>query len=131
MGLIKISSCPVTKLTRKCFFDFLWSQRQERVAIRCYVSHYDKNDRHMNLDSVRDYVKDLVASDALVLKSTGRKISDEEKAVEGFDPKSTIYCTEYAYYSQVVVKQPIKLEDLIESMILLRDSEGKLEPSAR
>lgn len=110
--MIQISDCPITGLQRKLTYDFYWLQSVRQIIIRCYVSHFDENELIENARIV-SYYRDLVASDNLVNPNTG----------EFEDGENSIF--EYEFYVNVIGSNPVILPNVVKSIILKRDTEGK------
>lgn len=148
--MINISNCPVNKdLKRKLDYDFIWHRTRNQIRIRCKISHYKDDELIENL-AIKSFEKELIASDSMVKKADGsffvpteelptlnEPIRNQFNSEEDFNTANANwedvikdYCTEYDYYVGVIGKTPIILPDLLEQIILLRDSQGKLSPNA-
>lgn len=118
--MINISNCPVTGLQRKAEYDFKWFRSTKQIIISCVISHY-KDEEKVISKGVVDFVKELVATnDTMVNPANGQIVIADES---GNYPEGLI--GEYDYYSYVVGTMSIILPQMIEQIILLRDSQGK------
>lgn len=127
MNILNISADPITKLQRKLIYGFLIDPIKEWVVIRCYISHYDESGNHIVNARTKDYIKDLRADGkTLVRASDGYVLTDIDKKEVGFDPKSSLYKTQYEFY-KAMASVPVILSKEIEKIIKLRADELKLD----
>lgn len=77
MSLINISNCPVTNLNRKLDYQFLWLKTQQKIIIRCWVSHYKDNNLVENA-AIKSFVRELIASDSLVNPINGVLLTEQQ-----------------------------------------------------
>ncbi len=118
--MITISNCPVTGLERKVDYDFHWLKTQKQVIISCVVSHY-KDGEKVQAKSVIDLHVDLLADNGTKVDSaTGQTV---QAGPDGIYPEG--YIGEYDYYATVVGTMPIVLPNLIQSVIQMRDQQGR------
>lgn len=118
--MIQISDCPITGLQRKLTYDFYWLTTIKQIIVNCHISHY-QDDELINNARINNYDRQLVASDSLVNPVNGHIYTQQELDVE---PKPDTI-SEYDYYVTVLGITHLILPQLIESIILARDAEGK------
>lgn len=117
--MIQISNCPISGLTRKVEYNFLWYKLQRQIIIECFVSFFDAQGNKIENERIKTYKRNLVASDSLV--DFNGVLLPEGTA---YDPQSNIY--EYDYYAQLGSNQ-IVLNTQLANIIALRDSQGKFD----
>jgi len=115
--MINISDCPKTGLKRKVDYDFYWNRiTKKEVIISCVVKRFNQDDTEFTSAGIVSYLRELKATtDTPVNPNTGEVLSEwSEGAI-----------SEYDYYSYGVANMSIILPEMIEQIILLRDSQGK------
>lgn len=117
--MITISSCPITGLTRKLEYDLLWYRLRRTLIVGCTVFYFDESDEQILTQGIKPYYRELIATDTLVNPSNGAILTQEQILQD--DPSMQ----EYDFYVTVIAESPVIVSDLIESVIQLRDSEGK------
>ena len=124
--MINISNCPITGLKRKVTKKRLnWYEDTRQVIIKCFISHYDSNDNLIENSRIKSYTRELTASDSLVNPNTGvlltnQQLEDYKNNVNlGFTP-----IEEYDFY-EMMSNAPIVIKQMLENIIMLRDSEDK------
>lgn len=98
MEPINISNDPITGLKRKVTVESLSIEfTNKKVILRCSINFYDQSNQPINNTRIHTYVRDLYDDGA------------------AFD----------AWYAQA--QNPINLLSTIQSIVALRDSEGKFD----
>lgn len=126
--MITISNCPLTGLQRKVNYNFHWFTKLKQIIIECEV-HFFKNDIEVDSTRIKPYTRNLVASDSLVRNDTGQVLTPQEILDFNQLPFTPTYglMEEYDFYAYVLGVTPIILPQLIEQIILVRDSENKFD----
>lgn len=117
--MVSISKCPISNLERKLDYDFFWKKSQKQIIILCNIFYFKDNEQ-ITLKGINTYNINLIASDSLVDIKNGNLLTKEQIDSNEFE---TI--TEYEYYVNVLGSKAIILPELIESIIHLRDIDGK------
>lgn len=104
--MLEISNCPNSGLVRKTDYQFFWLKLNRKVIIQCHVSHFKRDmsaytayntsysawtanptgstkpianyDTLINNLAIKTFIKELVASDSLVNRTTGEILTTEQ-----------------------------------------------------
>jgi hypothetical protein len=120
-GEVQINPHPITGITRLAVLEngFHWYPLKEQIIMQYTVYYLDANGERYTLESLKGYLKNMIADGVTFVNQQGNVIVPEPE-------DNTVYKTEYQFFVDIANAQ-INIFQLMLDTTLLRASQGKFD----